>query len=60
MLPIVVGYVFENCNVGFAEVLLVVLEGCLNKTTNEYCTEVAIPHVLSSNEYIFCSHHGLK
>lgn len=26
------------------------LEGCLDKTANEYWTEVAIPHVLSSKE----------
>jgi hypothetical protein len=26
------------------------LEGCLNKMANEYWTEVAIPHVLSSKE----------
>jgi hypothetical protein len=29
---------------------LCVSGGCLDKMANEYCTEVAIPHVLSSKE----------
>ena len=53
-----VGLVLENCDVDFVEVFWVVLEGCLNKTANEYCTEVTIPHVLSSKEYTFRNHHG--
>jgi len=32
------------------------LEGRLDKTTNEYWTEVAIPHVLSSTECSFNFH----
>jgi hypothetical protein len=52
------GLVSENCDVGVEEVFLVVLEGCLNKTANEYCTEVVIPHVLSSKEYTIRTHDG--
>jgi len=42
---------FGNFALGF-------LEGCLDKTANEYWTEVAIPHVLSSKEFFLISSWG--
>jgi hypothetical protein len=44
------GIVFENWEYEFENFFWVVSEACLNKTANEYLTEVAIPHVLSSKE----------
>jgi len=41
---------FENSEDWGGKSVLAFSEGCLNKIANEYCTEVAIPHVLSSKE----------
>jgi hypothetical protein len=43
--------ILENWDLRVGEVFWGDSEGCLNKMANEYCTEVAIPHVLSSKEY---------
>jgi hypothetical protein len=50
MLPMFVCLLWENFLVGVENFDLGISEGCLDKTTNEYWTEVAIPHVLSSKE----------
>jgi hypothetical protein len=48
LLPKLFWMICENWDVCGEEAGLGFSEGYLDKTANEYCTEVTIPHVLSS------------